>query len=137
MEELYKSLIINLNTLRLYDLSDQDKECGSPPGLSTVISALYLLVKYNPELLQIKVNDRVLYYHLFNLAKIELEHLYHDYCWDNYKDESEYSINDFISSGWMSRIEDYDEYYYSNDAYNLNGVMMVQFQRLVLLSKPN
>ena len=137
MEELYKSLIINLNTLRLYDLSDKDEECGSPTGLSTVISALYLLVKYNPELQHIKVNDRVLYYHLFDLAKIELKDLYNDNCWDENNNKFDCSIDDFILSDWMLRIETYDEYYYSNGAYNLYGVMLVQLQRLILLLKPN
>lgn len=132
MEELYRSLILNLDTIRHYDLTNDDSESGSPTGLTTIISMLYLLVKNNNELLQIEVNGKLLYYYLFNLAKYVLIDDYED----KYSDEekTEYSLEMYISE-WMNKPQKYYEYYCSNDAYNLYGVTKIQLQRLLLLSK--
>lgn len=131
MEELYRSLIINLDVIRKYDLTQQDSESGSPTGLTTVISMLYLLVKNNNELLQVEVDGKLLHYYLFNLAKIVLIDNYEDKCCDEEKEE--YTLEEYISE-WMHKPQKYSEYYYSNDAYDLYGVTLIQLQRLLLLS---
>jgi hypothetical protein len=136
MEQLYISTITNFKNLTEYDLRNEDDESGCPSGLTAAISMLYLLVKYNQELLKIQVNGKVLHDHLFEFSRDFLIQHYRDYCWDENKDENEYTMDLFIHD-WMQKEEDYDEYYYSNGAYNLDGVTEIQLQRLLLLSKPN
>ncbi len=132
MTELYQALINNLNVLCKY----KSVHYATPNGLTTTISMLYLLVKNNPELLLLEVNGKKLYDYLFELSKTVYSDAYADFCYDENKNATEYTIDMFIVNDLMHKKMDYRDYYCSNDAYDLYGITMIQLKDLLVLSKP-
>jgi hypothetical protein len=129
MNQLYETLLTNISIIT----SLQTQLSGPPTGLQTFINMLYLLVTNDTTLVHYKVNDKLLYDYLDDIAKIVLVNLYHDYLFDQDED-NERNWHIFIKL-WIDDTIHYDDFYYSNDAYNLDGVNLVQLQHLFKISK--
>ena len=136
IENLYKSILLSLND---FDIKEES-ECNLNT-FNSVISLLFNLINKHNHLIHIKVDDKLLCDYLFPVVKIFCQQSYSDWIAIGIQSlgtdiKDTFTIDLYILKVWIKKQNDFKDYYYTNDAYEMHGIIEIQLRRL-LLQSPN
>jgi hypothetical protein len=134
IENLYKSILLSLND---FDIKE-DSECNLNT-FNSIILLLFNLINKHHHLIHIKVNDKLLSDYILPVVKIFCQQDYSDWiAIGNHSlgiDINEmFTIDLYILKVWIKKQNNYRDYYYTNDAYEMHGIIELQLRSILLQS---